>query len=59
MTLRSWPTAWRQWIGHTLEERDRPRDRREATLLGVAALFVVANVVALGVATDEGWARCV
>ena len=56
MTLRSWPTAWRQWIGHTLEERDRPRDRREATLLGVAALFVVANVVALGVATDEGWA---
>ena len=62
MTLRFGPaawrkwSAWRQWIGHTLEERDQPRDRREATLLGVTALFVVANVVALGVATDEGWA---
>jgi cell division protein FtsW (lipid II flippase) len=62
MTLRFGPaawrkwSAWRQWIGHTLEERDQSRDRREATLLGVTALFVVANVVALGVATDEGWA---
>ena len=56
MTLRSGSAAWRKWVGHTLEERDRPRDRREATLLGVAALFVVANVVALGLATDQGWA---
>jgi len=54
-TPRAGWAAWRQWVGHTLEERDRPRDRREATLLVVAALFVVANVVTLGLATDEGW----
>jgi cell division protein FtsW (lipid II flippase) len=55
-SLRSGLVGWRRWAGHTLEERDRPRDRREATLLAVAALFVVANVVALGLATAGGWA---
>ena len=55
-SLRSGLAGWRRWAGHRLEERDRPRDRREATLLAVAALFVVANVVALGLATDGGWA---
>ena len=53
---RSGLGAIRQWAGHALEERDRPRDRREALLLALAILFVVANVIALGLATAEGWA---
>lgn len=48
-------TTWRRWAGETLEERDRPRDRREAQLLGVVALFVIANAVALNLAQGVGW----
>ncbi len=59
MTIfRSGPTAWRRWAGQRLEERDRPRDRREGLLLALAALFVVANAVALGLTTqDWSWPR--
>ncbi len=56
MNVRSGLVAWRRWAGHALEERDRPRDRREGLLLALAVLFVAANVVALGVATAGGWA---
>lgn len=55
-SVRSGLVAWRRWAGQALEERDRPRDRREGLLLALAVLFVVANVVALGLATAGGWA---
>ena len=48
--------AWGRWAGQASEERDRPRDRREGLLLALAVLFVVANVLALGLATAGGWA---
>ena len=57
-TLRGGLAAWQRWAGHRLEERDRRRDRREALLLALAILFVVANVVALALATgDWSWSR--
>ena len=53
------PASWRRWADHALEERDRPRDRRETALLGAAALFVLLNAAAL-VASDsdfDDWQR--
>jgi cell division protein FtsW (lipid II flippase) len=51
--IHSGLSAWRRWAGQALDDRDRIRDRREAFLLLVAAIFIFTNALAFSLARES------